>query len=131
MNILEITWNLYENSFEKVYELHGAARDFSTVFGPDVKKLLILLKLLPQKQRGRQTAASRSNFVQSTDKLITFVEVRIKFVIFFNVLYSAECILSGWSASKRRGQYIKQKEATVYYRSGIYRHTNIALFHQN
>lgn len=68
-------WELYKSSLKNVLKLHKDPKEFSTVFGGDIELMLILLKLIPQKQSGRKTSATNITFTQSVSKLVVFSKV--------------------------------------------------------
>lgn len=68
-------WKRVRQSIQHVLVHHGQHRDFSTPFEGEIRQILMLLKLLPEKPCGRKTSAKRSNFVEATDTLILFTKV--------------------------------------------------------
>ncbi|XP_055307444.1 uncharacterized protein LOC129571654 [Sitodiplosis mosellana] len=65
-------WPLYKENVKTALIQHVADTDFATVFSPDIEDILMLLKLLPNKPRGRATSNNRLNFLESIDRLIVF-----------------------------------------------------------
>lgn len=69
------TWESYKGSLKNVLKLHKNPNEFLTAFGGDIELMLILLKLIPQKQCGRKTIITNSTFTQSVSKLVVFSKV--------------------------------------------------------
>lgn len=69
------SWSAYEHTIENILEMHGAHLDFATVYGDDIAKFLMLLKLLPVRNGGRTNVANRANFSKAIERLIVFAKV--------------------------------------------------------
>lgn len=66
---------LNKDKIETVLNLHGADKDFASVYNLDVEQMLMLLKLLPFRLGGRSNVPNRANFTKSIEKLIVFAKV--------------------------------------------------------
>lgn len=76
-------WSQCKENAKHVYELYGNTVGLATGFDGEVENFLLLLKVLPERQRGRKTTTKRLNFIDSIEKLVVFCKV-----IHFHLLFS-------------------------------------------
>lgn len=84
---------LIKHKIETVLKIHGADKDFASVYNSDVEQMLMLLKLLPLRLGGRSNVPNRANFTKAIEKLIVFAKVN---KILLSLIYStnhSHCIL--------------------------------------
>lgn len=62
-------------NMKDILELHGAYKDFASVYPSDIEEILMLLKLLKLRQTGKSTASARLNFPLAIERLIVFAKV--------------------------------------------------------
>lgn len=75
VNGLLENWPKYSSKLKNVLDSSDKSSDFATMWSEDIEQVLILLKLLPLVQTGRNTAPKRANFQEATKKLIIFSKV--------------------------------------------------------
>lgn len=72
-------WEIYAPRLTNILKNGYNQKTFKTEWFSDIEDVLILLKLLPTKQIGRNVIASESTFKKSVGKLIEFLPVNRKY----------------------------------------------------
>lgn len=76
-NILVDSWPTIRNDLKQILQQQYKSEAFHTEWPEEINDFLILLKLLPLKNVGKNVLASKDTFVNSVKKLIKFYDVRI------------------------------------------------------
>lgn len=74
-NVFLDSWNKYKGNIGLTLQLHGFNEELPTEFGEEVKTMLLLLKLLPERPKGRQTIRMRALFDKTIEKLLVYSKV--------------------------------------------------------
>lgn len=74
-NALIEKWETYEHQLREILVINFANVAFETGWSEDIENVLVLLKLLPSKQSGRNVIASNSTFNNAIEKLVQFLPV--------------------------------------------------------
>lgn len=76
-NGLSDKWSIYSTKLKDYYSEKVKERHYITRWPDDIEDFLLLLKLLPSKQAGRNIAATVENFNKASEMFITFELVDI------------------------------------------------------
>lgn len=68
-------WNKCKKNVKYALGLHENTDNFTTYFDKEVEHMLMLLKLIPERQKGRKTISSRLLPSELFGKLVVFSEV--------------------------------------------------------
>lgn len=74
-NIFFNEWNNCKVNVKTALQLHLSNDNLDYDYEEDVEHILLLLKLLPERQKGRKTAAMRLHFTDAIEKLVVFSKV--------------------------------------------------------
>lgn len=74
-NVFLDSWNKYKGNIGLTLQVHGFNEQLSTEFGEEVNTMLLLLKLLPERPKGRQTIRMRALFDKTIEKLLVYSKV--------------------------------------------------------
>lgn len=74
-NVFFYSWESCKKNVKTALQMHENTDDFETGFSEEIDNFLMLLKLLPERQKGRKTTRMRLNFNKMIDRLVAFSKV--------------------------------------------------------
>lgn len=74
-NVFFDAWDKCKGNINNVLQLHKISNSTASGFDEEVDQFLSLLKLLPERQKGRKTAAMRLHFNDAIEKLVVYSKV--------------------------------------------------------